>query len=118
MPPPRPPMPPPPPMPVGFLRLGMILVLAGAGCTAIVAVARAEVVVRALFGTMALVSLVLVEALWWVRPWVARAADAWAAACVGVVLLPTLAAVVSGELELAQLTGPMIVVCFVVLLCA
>lgn len=102
-------------MPVGFLLLGMLLILVGTGCTVTVALTRDDVIARALFGCIALLSLVLVEALWWVRPWVARAADAWAAACVGVVLLPFLAAIVS---EGVGLGGLMIVLCFVALPCA
>src|SRR5215207_5827045 len=96
-------MPPPrPPMPAGFLLLGMVLVLAGAGCTAVVAVTRADVLVRALCGCIALVSLVLVEALWWVRPWVTRAVDAWIAVCIGAVLFSILVAAAGAGASLGE----------------
>ena len=91
-------------MPIGFLLLGMALAAVGAGCLAIVVETRTDVLARALAGSVALVSLVLVEALWWVRPWVARAVDAWAAVCVGVLLLPSLGAVAVGLLGFSELT--------------
>ena len=104
-------------MPVGFLLLGMLLLLVGAGCTAVVASGE-DVLTNALFGLVALLSLVLVEALWYVRPWVARAADAWAAACVGVVFLPILAVMVVGGMWMAGLVAAMIALTFVALPCA
>ena len=119
MPPPRRSKPPPPPLPAGYLLLGMGLLLVGFGCTVLVAGSDVDVLFRALGGTVALVSLVLVEALWYVRPWVARAVDAWAAACVGVVLLPFLGAFVVGEVGLAELlVVTFITLCFVAAPCA
>ena len=90
--PPRP-TPAPPPLPSGYLLLGMVLAPVGVGC-AIAAASAEDVVVRAMAGLVAMLSLVLVEALWWMRPWVARAVDAWAAVCVGTVLIPILVAAV------------------------
>jgi hypothetical protein len=110
MPPPQPPPPSRPPLPVGFLLLGMLLVLAGAVAMAGVAVLDDDVSMRAACGMIALLSLVLVEALWFVRPWVARAADAWAAGCVAALLLPTLADVVSGGVGIMGLISAMVVV--------
>jgi hypothetical protein len=110
--------PPPPPLPVGFLLLGMLLLLVGAGCAAVVATGDG-VLTNALFGSVALLSLVLVEALWYVRPWVARAVDAWAAACVGVSLLPALFAFMVGGMGFEDvLLFTFIVTCFVVAPCA
>jgi hypothetical protein len=110
---------PPPPLPVGYLLLGMGLLLVGFGCTVLVAGSDVDVLVRALGGTVALLSLVLVEALWYVRPWVARGVDAWAAACVGVVLLPFLGAFVVGGVGLAELlVVTFITACFVAAPCA
>jgi hypothetical protein len=92
-------MPPQPlPTPPGFVLLGMLLAPLGVGCAIGVATADTGHVARALFGLVAMLSLLLVEALWWVRPWVARAVDVWAAACVGVFLLPSLGFVVVGSL--------------------
>jgi hypothetical protein len=82
------------PTPPGFLLLGMLLATLAVGCAIGVATPDTGHFVRAVTGLVALLSLVLVEALWWVRPWVVRAVDAWAAACVGVFVLPALAAVV------------------------
>jgi hypothetical protein len=78
-------------LPVGYLLLGMVLLLVGLGCVATAAGAD-DIVIRAVSALVAMLSLVLVEALWWVRPWVARAVDAWAAVCVGAVLVPALVA--------------------------
>jgi len=108
--PPQPRKTPQPPLPTGYLLLGMGLVLVGFGCTVLLAQSDLDVLLRAMSGTVALVSLVLVEALWYVRPWVARAVDAWAAACVGVVVLPILVNVVSGGLGLMGLISAMVVV--------
>jgi hypothetical protein len=89
-------------MPAGFLVLGMLLATLSVGCAVVVTAPYGNPRVRALFGLISLLSLVLVEALWWVRPWVARAADAWAAACVGSVLLSGVAAGVFRGLGLLQ----------------
>lgn len=87
-----PPRPAPAPLlPIGYLLLGTVLVLVGLGCVALAASVD-DVVGRAVFGPLALLSLALVEALWWMRPWVGRAVDAWAAACVAAVLVPIVAA--------------------------
>ena len=91
--PPRP-APPLPPIPIGYMLLGMVLLVIGVGCAG-VAMVTDEVFTRGVFASVGILSLVLVEALWWMRPWVARAVDAWAAACVGAVLIPVFLA--SGE---------------------
>jgi hypothetical protein len=110
--------PPQPPLPTGFLLLGMLLVLVGVGCTVIVAEPRVDLLGRAASGSIALASLVLVEALWYVRPWVARAADAWAAACVGVVLLAGVVGA-SGGLGFGELFAiTAFTLCFVMFPCA
>jgi hypothetical protein len=91
-------------MPAGFLLLGVLLVLMGALCTSVVvAMPGDDVPIRAACGLIALLSLVLVEALWYVRPWVARAADAWAAGCVAVFLLPAMADAVLNGLKSGDL---------------
>src|SRR3954468_12356495 len=84
------------PTPPGFTLLGMLLVTLATGCAINVAGAPSGYVSAALGGVIAMLSLVLVEALWWVRPWVARAADAWMTACVGAALLPGLGGLVVG----------------------
>ena len=91
--PPRP-APPLPPIPIGYMLLGMVLLVIGLGCAG-VAMVTDEVFARAVFASVGILSLVLVEALWWMRPWVARAVDAWVAVCVGAVLIPVFLA--SGE---------------------
>ncbi|MFL5539976.1 MAG: hypothetical protein ACJ8J0_13340 [Longimicrobiaceae bacterium] len=97
--PPRPAPAPPPQIPVGYMLLGMVLVVIGIGCAAVAAV-TGDVTTRALFASVGILSLLLVEALWFMRPWVARAMDAWAAACVGSVLIPVFQAAGTGELDL------------------
>jgi hypothetical protein len=95
------------------MLLGMVLLLVGVGCAG-VAVTTGDVITRALFATVGVLSLVLVEALWWMRPWVARAMDAWAAACVGAVFLPILAAAVTmgfGTFEILALAALILVAC-------
>jgi hypothetical protein len=84
------------PTPPGFVLLGMLLATLGGGCAIGVAASNVGHVERALFGLVSLLTLVLVEALWWVRPWLVRAVDAWAATCVGVLLLPALVGTVLG----------------------
>jgi hypothetical protein len=107
----------PAPLPPGFLFLGMLLATLGIACVIGVAESGGELIGRALLGLVALLSLVLVEALWWMRPWVVRAADAWAAACIGVVVLASLVAG-SDEVGLEALFGIVVLtVCFVALPC-
>jgi len=90
------------PTPPGFVLLGLLLAALGVGCAVGVA-GDTGVAGHAAFGLIALLTLVLVEAMWWVRPWVARAVDVWAAACVGLFLLPTLAAVLVGAVGFSEL---------------
>jgi hypothetical protein len=84
------------PIPFGFPPLGMGVAAVGAACTTAVAMEDMDALARALSGSVALVSFVLAEALCWKRPWVARAADAWAVTCTGVVLCFCMAAVLRG----------------------
>jgi hypothetical protein len=107
------------PTPPGFLLLGMLLATLGGACTIGVASTGTEHVVRALLGVVALLTLALVEALWWVRPWVVRAVDAWAAGCVGALLLPSLGSVAIGMLGFSELTVvTLVTLLFVGLPCA
>src|SRR5215218_6624533 len=85
-------MPPRTPTPPGFVLLGMLLATLAAGCTIAVTGPRTVLAARALFALVAIVSLVVVEALWWVRPWLVPAADAWMVACIGAALFSSLAA--------------------------
>ncbi|HEV7590130.1 MAG TPA: hypothetical protein VGO40_18575 [Longimicrobium sp.] len=105
----------PVPTPPGFVLLGMLLATLGVGCAIGVASTDTGHVARALFGVVAMLSLVLVEALWWVRPWVVRTADAWMVACIGAGLFAGLVTT-SGQLE-ALLTGALLALCFVGLPC-
>jgi|tagenome__1003787_1003787.scaffolds.fasta_scaffold20989713_15 hypothetical protein len=75
------------PLPPGFLLLGMLMATLGAACMIGLAGNGSELIGRALLGGVAILSLLLVEALWWMRPWVVRAADAWAAGCIGAVVV-------------------------------
>jgi len=104
-------------MPAGYLLLGLVLVVTSFLFTIVVAVDDAEVPVRAGFGIVALASALLVEALWCVRPWVARAADAWAAACCGAVLFPGLAATVAGGGSAGAVVSTAMSLCFVAVPC-
>jgi len=72
--------------PPGFAFAAMAVgVVAGIGVAGLLsAPAPAE---RLNYATVALLSLVLADALWGMRPWVGRAVDAWALACTGIVLL-------------------------------
>jgi hypothetical protein len=95
------------------MLLGMVLVVIGLGCAAVAAVTDV-VITRALFAIVGILSLALVEALWWMRPWVARAMDAWAAACVGAVFLPIVAAAVTmgfGAFGMLTLAALILVAC-------
>jgi hypothetical protein len=74
------------PLPLGFVVLGMLMATLGAACMIVVAGSGIELLGRALLGGVAMLSLLLVEALWWMRPWVVRAADAWTVACIGAVV--------------------------------
>jgi hypothetical protein len=106
------------PMPFGFVPLGMGLAALGVVCTAGVAMGSVDTLGRALTGSVALVSFVLAEAVCWMRPWVARAADAWAAGGVGAVLLACVAAARNGmEFDEVILFG-LAAMCFVALPCA
>jgi hypothetical protein len=83
--------------------LGVALAFVGVGCAGTVAGPRVPVLFRLLLGLVAVLTLVLVEALWWVRPWIVRAVDAWAAACLGTLLCAGFAVAVWGGLGLFPL---------------
>jgi len=107
----------PAPLPPGFLFLGMLLATLGTACAIGLAGSGGELVGRALLGLVAMLSLVLVEALWWMRPWVVRAADAWAAACIGAVVLSGFLAGWGGVGVEVLLGIAVLTLCFVALPC-
>ena len=79
-------MPPPPrpaPLPAGFLLLGMLLGVVAFGTGALLAEDVPSPLGRILLAAVTAITLVVIEALWWMRPWVVRATDAWAVACTG-----------------------------------
>jgi len=92
-----------PPTPTGSVLLGVALAFVCVGCAGTVAGPRVPVLFRLLLGLVAVLTLVLVEALWWMRPWIVRAADAWAAACIGTVFCSGFAVAVWGGLGLITL---------------
>jgi len=104
-------------MPAGYLLLGIVLLVMSFIFTIGVAAPDVGVLLRAGCGIVALASALLVEALWYVRPWVARAADAWAAACCGVVLFPGLATAVAGGGSAAIMVATAMSLCFVAVPC-
>jgi hypothetical protein len=69
------------PLPIGFLLLGMALTLLAACTGTTLMEDGAGPLGRAVMAGMTVLSVLLIEALWWMRPWVSRAVDAWAAAC-------------------------------------
>jgi hypothetical protein len=106
-------MPPRRPLPIGFLLMGMLLATLGLGCAFVVLEPRSTLVPRALTALVALLSLLLVEALWWMRPWLVRAVDAWAATCIGSVLLASVLGLRGGLDPDALLLLAVAVLCFV-----
>jgi hypothetical protein len=101
------------PLPPGFLLLGMLMATLGVSCTFVVLGAHSMPVSRALTAVVALLSLVMVEALWWMRPWLVRAVDAWAVACIGAVLLASFFALHEGlNIDALLLLGTLLL-CFV-----
>jgi hypothetical protein len=104
----------PPPTPIGFLTLGMVLAVPGFYAGALLASSRPGPFDRILLGAVAALSLVMIEALWWVRPWLGRAVDAWAVGCTTVVLAAFATATRGdGIMPLAVLS-----ICFVGMPCA
>ena len=77
--------------PVGFVLLGMAMALLAAWCAAFLGDSGGQLE-RFLFGLVAALSLAAAEALWWMRPWLLRAVDAWALACTGSVIVAGAAA--------------------------
>ena len=105
------------PMPAGYLLLGMVLLVMSFFFTMVVALEDAGGLLRAGCGIVALTTALLVEALWYVRPWVARAADAWAAACCGAVLFAGLDTAVAGGGSAAIVVSTAMALCFVAVPC-
>lgn len=81
------------PTPTGFLVLGFVLALLALVCAMALTEPGHGAVSRLLLGLIAALSVLAFEALWFGRPWVGRAIDAWAAACTSVVLVAAVAAV-------------------------
>jgi hypothetical protein len=105
------------PLPAGYLLLGMVLVVMSFLFTIGVAVDDGGVLLRAGYGIVALLSALLGEALWCVRPWVARAVDAWAAACCAAVLFTGLAATAAGGGSAGIVVSTAMALCFVAVPC-
>jgi Zn-dependent M28 family amino/carboxypeptidase len=104
-------------IPAGYLPLGMVLVVMSFLFTIGVAAPEVGILLRAGCGIVALASALLVEALWYVRPWVAQAADAWVAACCTAVLFPGLAAVAAGGGSAGIVVSTAMALCFVAVPC-
>jgi len=105
-------------MPAGYLLLGIVLLVMSFVLTVtVVADSGAGVLVRARVAMIALASALLVEALWYVRPWVGRAADAWMASCCGAVLLSGLADAVVAGVSAGTVVLTAIGLCFVAVPC-
>src|SRR5215218_4365896 len=93
------------PTPTSFVLLGMVLAVVAFGTGAFVLYDSLGPVGRILLATITVLSLVVVEALWWVRAWVARAVDVWAAVCTVTVFAVCL---VGTGFELAMLVLPVV----------
>jgi hypothetical protein len=104
-------------MPAGYLLLGLGLMVMSFLFAIGVADDDGGVLIRAGYGIVALFSALLVEALWCVRPWVARAADAWVAACCGAVLFTGLAATAAGGGSAGIVVSTAMALCFVAVPC-
>lgn len=105
---------------VGLILLGLVLALLGA-LFALMVLEGEEGgwLPRLLVSAVAIVSLVAAEAVWWVRPWLARAIDAWALTCVLAVLATIVAvAVHDGSSMSGFLLMVTLVICFVGMPCA
>jgi hypothetical protein len=99
-------------MQLGFVLLGMALAVPAFVSGALLAMEwpGAGPLARLALGAVAVLSLVAIEALWWVRPWVRRAVDAWAVACVTTVLAADLVLAEGSMLSVLYLTGAFVVV--------
>ena len=72
--------------PPGFAFAAMAMgVVAGIGVVGLLSAPAPGA--RLYYATVALLSLVLADALWGMRSWVGRVVDAWALACTGIMLL-------------------------------
>jgi hypothetical protein len=104
-----------PPTEPGFLLLGMALAVPALVCGMLAAMEwpGPGPLARLVLATVAVLSMVAIEGLWWVRAWVGRAVDAWAVACVATVLVADLAFAEGAMLPALSLT-----VLFVAMPCA
>jgi hypothetical protein len=105
-------MPPHQPTQPGFVFLGMALAVPAFVSGALLAMEWPGTgpLARLALAAVAVLSLVAIEALWWVRPWVRRAVDAWAVACVAAVLAADLVLAEGSMLPVLYLTGAFVVV--------
>jgi len=105
-------MPPRQPAELGFVLLGMALLVPAFVSVALLAMEwpGSGPLGRLALGAVAVLSLAAIEALWWVRPWVRRAVDAWAVACVATVLAADLALAGGSMLPVLYLTAAFVVV--------
>src|SRR5688572_235598 len=96
------------PTPLGFVLLGMALAVPAVVSGVLLASRFPGLIGRIVIATVGVLSLVAIEALWWARPWVTRAVDGWALACVAGVLAFELVGPVDDML--AALTGTVLFV--------
>lgn len=108
------------PPPTGFILLGLILGLLGVFFTLIVLEGEeGGWLPRLLCGVVAALSLLAAEALWFMRPWLARAVDAWALTCPLAVIGAIAVIVASDGSSLGDfLLAMTLAVCFVGMPCA
>jgi hypothetical protein len=104
----------PVPLPIWFLMLGMLVGVV-ALCTGFaLSLDRVGTLGRAVLAAVAILSVCLIEALWWTRPWVGRTVDAWAAVCT-LAMVASISGVAGGPGFGLALS---FAVCFVALPCA
>ena len=105
--------------PVGFILLGLMLAFLGAVSALGVVLGNERWLPRLLCVAVATLSVLTAEALWWMRPWLARAIDVWALTCTlaGIAVIAAVAASDSYSVGdfLLMVT---LVVCFVGMPCA
>src|SRR5215213_2410251 len=89
----------------GFLLLGIALLVPAYLAGTLLVQEWPRPLHRLVFAVVAVLSLLAIEALWWVRPWVSRAVDAWAVACVAAVLAADLTMVGGFVVPALFLTG-------------
>jgi hypothetical protein len=108
------------PPPLGFILLGLMLAGLGAFLTLIVLEGEeGGRLPRLLVGAVAALSFLAAEALWFMRPWLVRAIDAWALTCPLAVIVGGVAVAVHDGFSLGDfLLAITLIVCFVVIPCA